>query len=315
LLETVALKAIADRQPGCLAWSEGKAGFAVNRRLVENGKWTGFGVNKDGPVDHAMPLLRVTDASGQLRGLLVSYACHCTTFDGKFNQVHGDWAGMAQELIEAKHPGVTALVAIGCGGDANPNDRGDLAAARRNGQAIATEVERLLAGPFRPIHAAPRCRYQVIELPLDRLPGKAEWQQMARQKGRSSFVARAVLARLARGEKLPTSVPYAVQTWAFGSDLGLVFLAGEVVVDYGLRLKRELDPACLWVNAYANDIPCYIASKRLLAEGGYEVEQSMYSYDRLAKLLPEAEDHIIRTVKELLPRDFTGKAPGAGFQE
>lgn len=30
----------------------------------------------------------------------------------------------------------------------------------------------------------------------------------------------------------------------------MVFLPGEVVVDYALRLKRELDRNRLWVNAY-----------------------------------------------------------------
>ena len=33
-------------------------------------------------------------------------------------------------------------------------------------------------------------------------------------------------------------------------------LAGEVVGDYSLRLKRELGGDRLWVTAYANDAPC-----------------------------------------------------------
>ena len=50
----------------------------------------------------------------------------------------------------------------------------------------------------------------------------------------------------------------------------MVFLPGEVVVDYVLRLKKEFDPGRLWVTAYANDLPCYIPSERILREGGYE---------------------------------------------
>jgi hypothetical protein len=49
----------------------------------------------------------------------------------------------------------------------------------------------------------------------------------------------------------------------------MVFLAGEVCVDYSLRLKSELDAGRLWVNAYSNDFPCYIPSERLVKEGGY----------------------------------------------
>ena len=44
------------------------------------------------------------------------------------------------------------------------------------------------------------------------------------------------------------------------------------------------------------DVPCYIASKRVLSEGGYEADQSMVFYGRPARLAPEAEDLIVRTV-------------------
>ena len=35
-------------------------------------------------------------------------------------------------------------------------------------------------------------------------------------------------------------LPYTIQTLTFGDQLTMVFLAGEVVVDYALRLKKEL---------------------------------------------------------------------------
>ena len=120
--------------------------------------------------------------------------------------------------------------------------------------------------------------------------------------------ARAHVERLDRGEPLPTVQPYPVQTWCFGDDLAMVFLGGEVVVDYALRLKRELDPSRLWVAAYCNDVPCYIASKRVLREGGYEADDSMIYYDRPTRFAPEVEDRIVATVRDLLPKSF---APAA----
>lgn len=80
----------------------------------------------------------------------------------------------------------------------------------------------------------------------------------------------------------------------------MVFLAGEVVVDYTLRLKRELPQNKLWVTAYANDAPGYIASTRLIREGGYEVDDSMDNYDKPVRLSLETEDQIISTVKNML---------------
>ena len=111
-----------------------------------------------------------------------------------------------------------------------------------------------------------------------------------------------MLRRLDRGERLPTTVPYPVQTWAFGADLAMVFLGGEVVADYGLRLKRELDAGRLWVNGYSNDVAFYVASRRMIPEGGYEVDRSMVFYGQLAPLGEGTEDLIIRTVRESLPR-------------
>ena len=51
----------------------------------------------------------------------------------------------------------------------------------------------------------------------------------------------------------------------------MVTIGGEMVVDYSLRLKRELGKGCaVWVVGYSNDVMGYIPSLRVLREGGYE---------------------------------------------
>jgi hypothetical protein len=259
-------------------------------------------------VDHALPVLRVAAADGKLRALVANYACHCTTLGGEFNKVCGDWAGFAQEAIEQDHPGVIAFITIGCGADANPSPRGGpdfgLAWARQHGQAIAAETRRLLTQTFTPLNGPLTPRVKRMELPFAPPFTRAQWEERAAQPGAVGYHARKNLARLDRGEKLPTTLAYYVQTWTFGEDLAMVFLAGEVVVDYALRLKRELDPSRLWITAYANYVPCYIPSRRILAEGGYEAEGSLWYYDRPARLAPETEDLVIGAVRELLPAAF-----------
>jgi hypothetical protein len=98
-----------------------------------------------------------------------------------------------------------------------------------------------------------------------------------------------------------------IQTWTFGDHLALVFLSGEVVVDYSRRLKREFDAKRLWINAYANDVPCYIPSERILAEGGYEGGGAMIYYDKPARLATGTENAIVQTVHELLPATFANE--------
>jgi hypothetical protein len=117
-------------------------------------------------------------------------------------------------------------------------------------------------------------------------------------------VARHFLETLDREGALRKSFDYPITTWTFGDDLAMVFLPGEVTIDYALRLKEELDGSRLWVTAYANGMPCYICSKRLLDEGGYEVDSSMVSYGQPSRLAPGAEDKIIHEVKAIVSPAF-----------
>jgi hypothetical protein len=291
-IERVALEALKDRKAGKLSWAQGKAGFAANRRT------------KGGPVDHDLPVLAVSDTKGKLRALFLNYACHCTTLGGEFNQICGDWAGYAQEFLERDHPGATVLVAIGCGADANPQPRPGIDLAKRHGNEIATNVNQLLTRPLTPLRGKLECRAKQIEIPFDTPPARAEWESRAKQTDYVGYHARWNLTKLDRGETLPTQLPYLIQAWNFGNDLALIFLPGEVVVDYSLRLKKEFDANRIWVNAYANDVPCYIPSERILQEGGYEGGGAMTYYGWPARIAPGVENRIVHTIHELLAGEF-----------
>ena len=154
-IEKVALAALAARSPASLSWGQGQAGFAANRRVLKDGRWVNFGVNPNGPVDHSLPVLRATDASGKVRAVLFGYACHCTTLGGEFNQICAEWAGYACDEIERQFPGSTALAIIGCGADANPEPRRNLddAKAARTCRSPRSRA----AGQVGP-HAASRAR-------------------------------------------------------------------------------------------------------------------------------------------------------------
>lgn len=291
-LETVALQALAQRSPAHISFGQGQAGFAANRRT------------KGGPVDHALPVLVVTSPEGLVRAIFTSYACHCTTLTGEFNQICADWAGYAADCVARQHPGAIVLVGLGCAGDANPDPRPGFELAQKHGQEIATAIEGVLTNTLRPVEGKLVCRTKLIALPFDTLPTRQQWEALARETNYAGGHARLNLARLDRGEKLPVSVPYMVQTWVFGKSLAMVFLPGEVVVDYSLRLKREFDATRLWVNAYANDVPCYIPSERILHEGGYEGGGAMIFYDKPTRFAPGIENLIVSTVHDLLPREF-----------
>ena len=305
-IEKVALDALAARAPATLAWGQGRAGFAANRRVLKDGRWVGFGTNPNGPVDHSLPVLRAVDATGKVKAVLFGYACHCTTLGGEFNKICAEWTGYACDEIERQSPGSIALAIIGCGADANPEPRRNLDDAKAHGIAAGREVDRLVKSTLTPLPVRIQSRFRRIELPLEPLPGRTKLEEQTKVRGAAGFFARTLIERLDRGESLPTTVPYVVQTWCFGDDMAMVFLAGEVVVDYSLRLKWEIDAERLWVAAYSNDVPCYIPSRRVLSEGGYEADFSMIYYGHPARLAPATEDLIIETVHSLLPAPFDG---------
>ncbi len=302
-LEEVALAALKNRKPAIVAWGQGQAGFAANRRT------------KGGPVDPALPILRVTNPDGTLRAVLVNYACHGTTLNGNVNEIHGDWIAEAQRIIEANHAGVIAMVSIGCGADANPQPRGTMEDLKSHAQEISDNVDKLLKSPLQKLTSPPEGNMKWIKLPFSNVPTVAELIKLTDDKTVKGYYARRALEFVERGGTIPAELNYPVQTWNFGNKMAMVNLAGEVVVDYSTRLKNELGAEHLWINAYSNDVPCYIASRRVIGEGGYEPESSMYYYDKPSPFAPEVEDIIVKAVHDLIAPAFKSERKTTNQQE
>jgi hypothetical protein len=256
-------------------------------------------------------VLRINNPDGTLRAVLVNYACHGTTLEGNVNEIHGDWIAEAQHAIEANHPGAIAMIAIGCGGDADPQPRGKLDDMKGHGQEIADSVEQLLVSKLQPLTAPPTAKMISVKLPFVNVPTIPQLISLTSDKTIKGFYARLALDRMERGEKIPAEINYPVQVWNFGNALTMINLGGEVVVDYSLRLKKELGAGKLWINAYSNDVPCYIASRRVIQEGGYEAETSMYYYDKPSPFIEGVEDIIVKAVHEIMPASSTSKSNAA----
>lgn len=295
-------RAIADLQPASLAWGTGRADFAVNRRENKEGDAPRLrqALALKGPNDFDVPVLAIRSADGAtLRGIVCGYACHCTTLSGQ--EISNDYAGFALSDLESRHPGVTALFVAGCGADQNPMPRRETAQAREYGASLANSVDRTLEGHLKPIRGNLAAGYAETDLKFDRFPSRAEWEkEAASPTPMHSQRAKAFLARIDSGQPIAMTHPYPVQVWKLGDDLTWVLLGGEVVVDYSLRLKRNLGPSNLWVSAYCNDVMAYIPSERVLAEGGYEGDTSMVPYGQPSKWAPGLEDQIISTITSVL---------------
>jgi hypothetical protein len=168
-----------------------------------------------------------------------------------------------------------------------------------------------MAAGLKPLGGTPAVETRVVRLPFDEMPSRQELEKRAKGQDFHGEHARRMLAVLDKSGSLPTHLDYPMTAWRFGDDLAIVFLAGEVVVDYAVRLKRELDWTKLWINAWSDAIPSYIPSKRVLLEGGYEADFSQIYYEQPARYAPDIEDIIVGAVKEALGERF-GARPEAG---
>jgi hypothetical protein len=283
-------------EPARLSWGSGVADFVMNRReFTPNGVI--LGVNPRGLSDRTVPVLRVHSADGKPLAILFGAGTHNTTLGGDNYQICGDYAGFAQAHVEQKLPGVQSMFMLGCAGDSNPYPRGTMDLARKHGETLGSEVVRVQAGKLKPIAGPLRIAFTHADLPLQSL-SRDEIQKLATDKRNpKSFAAGQLLAVLDKREKPPTSYRAPLTVWQFGSDLTLVGLSGEVVVDYVTLVEKALGPNQLWLAAYCNDVFGYLPSARVLAEGGYET-RGIYSggpgfFDA------KAEQVVVRTVREL----------------
>lgn len=284
--------------PARLAYTHARAGFAMNRRLkTERGYH--ISPNPDGPVDHDVPVLRVDSPDGKLRAVLFGYACHNTTLS--FYKFCGDYSGFAQQYLEEAHPGATAFFITGCGGDQNPYPRGTLTLAQQHGRALANGVEAALLSRARPVRGPVQAVLETVTLEFAEPPSREELQQQAKSTNKYERQhAEVLLKELERDGKIRTTYPYLVQVVQFGDDLTLIALAGEVVVDYSLRLKAELTGRALWVAGYSNDVFGYVPSLRVLREGGYEGGGAMRYTELPGPFAPSVEKRVIDKVHELV---------------
>jgi len=278
-------------------WSgHGSATFAMNRREptangIINGK------NPNGPVDHDVPVLKVTTPGGVLKAILFGYACHNTTLNTY--EINGDYAGFAQIDLQKAYPGVTALFMMGCGGDQNPQPRGTVELAMQHGKSLSEAVQKALAGELHPVRPPIRTDYTTVDLEF------APFELVTYQKeilSTDKYIqrrAKLMLEAWNKGWDI-SHYPYPLQVVRFNKDLTILSMSGEVVVDYSLNMKKKYSNENLFVAGYCSEVMCYIPSLRVLKEGGYEANESMIYYGLPGPFAENVEDKITTAIHRIM---------------
>ena len=296
-------EALANLAPATLRTGLGQTTFAVNRRNNPEAEVPAIlarGEPLKGPVDHSVPVMTVTRPDGELAAVLFGYACHPTTLS--FLTWCGDYPGFAQLEIEQHHPGATAMFVNTCGGDQNPLPRRSVELCQKYGHMLAVAVEDVLRQPeLPPVSSRVRTAFEYVELPYLKTVTRDDLHTLLQDSNaiRARWAAR-LLQQLDGGATFAESYPYPVHAWRLGSEMLVIGMGAETVVDYALRFKREFGPGT-WVLGYADEMIAYIPSRRVWEEGGYEGGSNLYEYGRPAfRWNGDIEDRIAASVHRLV---------------
>jgi neutral ceramidase len=276
-------------QPSILHVYQVHAGFAANRR------------SPSGPVDHDVPMLVVRRGDGNSLAFLFGYACHNLTLPPAYCEFHGDYAGVAQNLLEARFPGAIALFLAGAGGDQDPAPRGTTECARLHGETLADGIQQGMSNGGRAVSGSLRVAFETVALDLLPLQSREKLAEDTRSSDPPlRRKAEYLLSAFAEKRSIPTNHLCPVQVLRFGNELLLVALGGEPVVAYAQRFKREFAGPLVWVAGYSNDMFGYLPTRKVQEEGGYEGGRATLWSALPAPLAETAEERVVETVHRLV---------------
>lgn len=211
-------------------------------------------------------VMRVDDASGTARAILVNFATHPTILGADNFDLSSEWPGVLQRRIEFAFPDAAALYANGAEGDQAPaGAQGANAFEKADdfGTRIAAHAAALAQGIE--THRDFKIAFAHTDAPL----GEPSFSEAAK-KGQYAFMEPMALEALPRHAE--------IQLLRIG-DTALVGLPGEPIIEVGLATEAAVRAAGIpnpIVLGLANDYIGYILNEKEYAHGGYEVDSRSY---------------------------------------
>jgi hypothetical protein len=299
---------------------------------VGMGRVAGVGVNRRSPdqlpVDEEVGIIKIDDAAGVTRAVLVNYSCHPTVLGPNNLLITGDFPNFSIEEIE-RNIGTDgfAMFVNGTQGNISMGHSSELSAIGviTPGRTFerAAELGHLLADATLaelPSVATDDCRELAtlsipVELPMKRFPSIEEASENLRR-------AEDQLSRLSAEDPTPEQLMTAKTERLYASitnfytreaqalhngnvsielqgvrigDAAFVAVPAEVFVEIGLQVKSRV-PHKVFIVGIANGYIGYLPTPEAFSVGGYEVVSS--------KCRPEAADVLIEKVVGLTQELF-----------
>lgn len=320
-IEEAAVRAWTDRRPGRAGVGLGRVeGIGVNRRTPDRR-----------PVDPEIGIVKVEDADGRPRALLLDYTCHPTVLGPDNLLMTGDYPAFTLERIERTFgDGAVALFVNGAQGNISVGHSSELSAigvitpgrtferAEALGYQLADATMAVLPAIETAADVPLDAAVETAALPAKQYPPMPETarqlaeaeRELAAAAGQPANVVGplktrrlyASIAHYYNGEAQALSdglLPIEVQ----GIRIGPAFLTAvpaEVFVEIGLEAKRRAAHP-LFIAGISNGYNGYLPHRDAYAAGGYEVVS--------ARCAEDGADRLLAAIASLERRLFPGGGP------
>ena len=277
-----------------------------------------------GPIDPAVPVLRVDKRGGEPIAVLFNFGCHPVSLHSYRNLISPDYPGYARAVMRSVlGPDVVALFALGAAGDCNP--AGYVAGqttprrSRQIGAILGCEVARVALGLGARSNPELRVKRAVVELPVAPLPPEAELRaiheqfaaQAARGRAEGRSFAEISVAEIQRdwaqdalsvraAGKTQRSRPCEIQGIRLG-EAALVTMPLEVFAETGLAIKQGSPASPTFLCSATNAALGYLPMREAYAVEDYTNPQGLApKVYGLYAFTPEAEPLARKAANELL---------------
>ncbi|NQX64228.1 neutral/alkaline non-lysosomal ceramidase N-terminal domain-containing protein [Paenibacillus qinlingensis] len=289
-------------EEGTLLLGRGTSDFAISRRkLTADGvKWAPY---PEAEIDKDLIVLKLVDQENEVRGILYNYGCHPTSMSSDNYMISNDFPGTTSRYLEETYPGVTALFLQGCAGELKPIKSADgdifkscsLTEMEEAGRDLAKDIISILEEqPFTPI----RCSFRTILVdPLLYMEqtGIPFYENIINDSKVGDFRKRGAHRTIEQIQdgSVKDRTPIYLSIWHLDEETRLIAMEGEISTEYSLLLKSMFPGGKTIVLGYTNGVYYYVPTRKMIAEGGYEVDCNYCFGGFRGSFVPEIEDIII----------------------
>ena len=307
-------RAYLNRYEGHLSYGTAEGRWNISRRRKIDGLIK-FAPDPEGETDNHIDILKFSDKAGNIKALLVNYACHPSNLKERLT-ISSEYPGRLCQILEQKYYGCTALFFQGAGADSKLRIGADgnkfNPISYENCDQVAAEMaekinELLRSDRLLPLDLEIGSKLFKIRVPLETYP--KEFFEKASETHSGQPGVRFDKTHLTdncpdlllwacadevieHDDTLPDKIVLNCGVVRLNPDFYIFTVGGEPCSDVKKVLSKVIPGKKRLFFGYSDAI-AYVPSDKIIAEGGYEAEGSVTEYRLKGRIAPGIDELLI----------------------